>query len=290
MYCSTCGALVPPGRVACATCGARVSWAAPPSPRPMPAAATGYPSARAAALAVPTSICPRCGYRGEGIGYFSRGRHIAGLIVAAMVTSFAMGAGAILYFFLRKDHRVCPRCGEGWGHRGELAPSAGAAPPEPVHAAAGAAGSFGDSTRGGFAILLFLLAAILATAGIVNGRPGPLLLAAVAGGAGLLLHRHVETEREARRAALISSLQLPVLKLAADHGGRLTVTEVATRLGWTLPRAEKVLESLEDGYRVCSEVTDEGLIVYEFRELLHAHAEPPTRLASRATRPSDDPR
>ena len=64
----------------------------------------------------------------------------------------------------------------------------------------------------------------------------------------------------------------------------------ATRLGWTLPRAEKVLDSLEDGYRVCSEVTDDGLIVYEFRELLFAHPEPPTRLASQVTRPSDDPR
>ena len=86
-----------------------------------------------------------------------------------------------------------------------------------MHAAAGTAGSFGDSSRGGFAILLFLLAAILATAGIVNGRPGPLLLAAVAGGAGLLLHRHVETEREARRAALISSLQLPVFSMIDAH-------------------------------------------------------------------------
>ena len=81
-----------------------------------------------------------------------------------------------------------------------------------------------------------------------------------------------------------------MLKLAADHGGRLTVTEVATSLGWTLPRAEKVLESLEDGYRVSSEVTDEGLIVYEFRELMHAQAEPQSRLASRAMPPFDEPR
>jgi hypothetical protein len=171
--------------------------------------------------------------------------------------------------------------------RGELAPSGGNAPaevqPERVPAA-----TLAESSRGGFSIVLFLLATILAVAGIVNGRPGPLLLAAIAAGAGVLLHRHAETEREARRAALLSSLQLPVLKLAADHGGRLTVTEVATSLGWTLPRAEKVLESLEDGYRVSSDVTDDGLIVYEFLELIHGQQEP-TRLASQATRPSDDP-
>jgi hypothetical protein len=45
---------------------------------------------------------------------------------------------------------------------------------------------------------------------------------------------------------------------------------VAAELGWTMPRAEKVLDSLEDGIRVCSEVTDEGVIVYEFREILNA--------------------
>jgi hypothetical protein len=47
---------------------------------------------------------------------------------------------------------------------------------------------------------------------------------------------------------------------------------------------------MDDGYRVCSEVTDEGLIVYEFRELMFANAEPPSRLESQAMRPSDEPR
>jgi hypothetical protein len=33
-------------------------------------------------------------------------------------------------------------------------------------------------------------------------------------------------------------------------------------------RAEKVLQSLDDGMRVNSEVTDEGVIVYDFLELI----------------------
>ena len=66
------------------------------------------------------------------------------------------------------------------------------------------------------------------------------------------------------------ALQQPVLRLAGDRGGRLTVTEVASSLGWPLRRAEKVLNSLEDGLRVASTVTDQGVIVYEFRELMHA--------------------
>jgi hypothetical protein len=61
-----------------------------------------------------------------------------------------------------------------------------------------------------------------------------------------------------------------VLRLAAEQGGRLTVTEVAAHLGWPMRRAEKILQSLDDGVRVDSEVTDEGVIVYEFREIVHA--------------------
>lgn len=291
MYCSTCGGLIPSGRVACATCGARVASAPAPATRSTLYPSSEFGTARAAAFAT----CPRCGYRGEGLGYFSRGRNLAALVLAAMFTSWAMGAGAVVYYLLRRDHRVCPRCGESWGPRGErgLVPAHATAP----QATPGvAAASFAESSRAGWSIVLFLLAAILAVGAIVGGDPAPLLLAGIAAGGGLLLHRKAETEREARRAALISSLQLPVLQLASERGGRLTVTEVAAQLGWTLPRAEKVLESLEDGYRVSSDVTDEGLIVYDFRELRRSALETGTRLSSGARvtgpppRPPIDPR
>jgi hypothetical protein len=116
--------------------------------------------------------------------------------------------------------------------------------------------------------VLFLLAAILMIGGIVGMEIAPVLLALAAGGGGAFLHRAANKDREARRAALLLSLQHPVLKLASDRNGRLTVTEVAAEMGWTMQRSEKVLHSLDDGLRVSSEVTDEGVIVYEFRELL----------------------
>ena len=78
-----------------------------------------------------------------------------------------------------------------------------------------------------------------------------------------------------------------MLQLDADRGGRLTVSEVAAQLGWTLPRAEKVLNSLEDGYRVSSDVTDEGLIVYDFRELRYTATGGPAPLP--AYPPAADP-
>ncbi|MEX2570528.1 MAG: hypothetical protein WD737_04430 [Gemmatimonadota bacterium] len=116
--------------------------------------------------------------------------------------------------------------------------------------------------------MLFILGAILLTVGVVELEALVFTFGVLAAAGGFLLHRTANRAREERRTALISSLQTPVLKLAAEREGRLTVTDVAANLGWPLHRAEKVLQSLDDGWRVDSEVTDEGVIVYEFRELL----------------------
>src|SRR6185503_13169849 len=67
-----------------------------------------------------------------------------------------------------------------------------------------------------------------------------------------------------RRAALAQSLERKVLQLATRRGGTLTVTEAAAELDLSLPAAEKVLTGMDDGFRVRSEVTDEGILVYEF--------------------------
>lgn len=266
MYCSTCGSRVPEGRASCDTCGTRLSAETRPVARGAGRTLASAVHERLPAVAV--GLCPRCGYRGEGVGYFSRGLHLAGLIAATMFTSWAMGAGGLVYFLMRRHDRICPRCHAGWGRFSELAVAvSGSRPTNPSTAPSMAPPE--RSPKEGWAVLLFILAAILAISAIVGGNPGALALSGAAAGGGLLLHRAAEGDREARRNALIASLQLPVLRLASDRGGRLTVSEVAAELGWTLPRAEKVLQSLDDGFRVSSEVTDDGLIVYEFRELVH---------------------
>lgn len=209
--------------------------------------------------------CPRCGYHGEGIAYFSRGTHLAGLVGATVLTAGAMGAGGLVYYVVRRDHQACPRCGRGWGRHGQRAlvrTSGGTSQP-----LASVPGVALESVSRGWSIALLVLAAVLMVVGVVEFEMVALLLGGLSGAGGVLLHRSANRAREERRAALISSLQLPVLRLAARQGGRLTVTEVAAELGWTLPRAEKVLRSLDDGVRVDSEVTDEGVIVYRFREL-----------------------
>ena len=37
----------------------------------------------------------------------------------------------------------------------------------------------------------------------------------------------------------------------------------------SLPAAENVLNDLDDGFRVRSDVTSEGVIIYEFPEVMH---------------------
>ena len=252
MYCSTCGARLVEGRSRCDTCGAAVYRSVAPPER-----AWNAPQALTAAT------CPRCGYRGEGISYFSRGSHVAAAVGLTLLTAGMMGAGGLLYYFLRRDHVVCPRCGRGWGKEGVMAlvPAAAPGAGTPPVAMGGGGG------KQAMSVLLFILAAVLVVVGIAATELAPLVFASVAATAGVALHRSATLDRQHRREALLSALQLPVLKLAGQKGGRLTVTEVAAELGWTIRRAEKVLQSMDDGLRVNSDVTDEGVIVYEFLEL-----------------------
>jgi hypothetical protein len=205
--------------------------------------------------------------------YFSTGTHLAGLAAATLFTlPFAFGAGGFLYYFLRRDHRVCPRCGIGWGNRAELAFRARGEsvvpahdpPPLPTPSA---------SWLPAWSILLFVAGAILLIGGLANSQVVPMLLGATAVTGGFISRRVENRAREERRAALIAGLQTHVVRLAGQRGGRLTVTEVSAALGWPLRRAEKVLHSLDDGWRVDSQVTDDGIIVYHFRELGTGSAE-----------------
>lgn len=199
-----------------------------------------------------------------------------GLIGATLFTMpIALGAGGLLYFWARHDHRICPRCGHGWGKGGIMAIEPRPAP----MSSESRYGSTGMRLRGAgvkrpWSIMLLILGAILLTVGVAEFEFIVVVLGLLATAGGVALHVQANEEREERRDALIASLQMPVLQLAADRGGRLTVTEVAAALRWPLRRAEKVLHSLDDGWRVASNVTDDGVIVYEFRELLLGHGGP----------------
>lgn len=271
MYCSTCGAYVREGNASCTECGAARELRVSPQPSPpeMPNTIRGYGSEDGRWVSIRrVGTCPRCGYRGEGITYFSKGTHAAALIGLTILTAGAMGLGGLVYFLIRREHRVCPRCGLGWGRYGESSrvPAIPRAERQEHPAVPPASRERGRRT---LSILLFLFAAAMAVVGFAELALPPLLIAGFAAAGGVVLNRSADHEREKRRAALIGELQLPVLRLARELDGRLTVTQVASSLGWTMNRAEKILNSLDDGLRVDSEVTDEGVIVYNFLEIIH---------------------
>src|SRR5690606_12965423 len=109
MYCSTCGALLAPGRSRCDSCGTAV-YSLDHSPE-----RTRWVERQTSA------ICPRCGYQGEGVGYFNRGSHLAAIVGITLLTAGMMGAGGAIYYLVRREHVVCPRCGHGWGKHGYAA-------------------------------------------------------------------------------------------------------------------------------------------------------------------------
>lgn len=271
MYCSTCGSRVPDGRSRCDTCGAPVSQ---PSGYGVNVNVT-YAPPGAGLAPVAHLTCPNCGFQGEGVGYFSRGGPVLGVLLLVALTAFPfMGVGGLIFYLMRHNHRVCPRCGESWGKYGErvraLPPGAAgvAAPPLPVPGEAEMSEDARLLRWGSY--LIFAFAAFLMMVAFGEGEFAPGMISLMAAGGGGLLWRKANSAREERRARLLVALQQPVLRLAAQRNGVLTVTDVAAALNWPMPRAEKVLNSLEDGLRVASSVTDEGVIVYEFRELMHA--------------------
>lgn len=120
--------------------------------------------------------------------------------------------------------------------------------------------------------LLFLIAIIAmptAAAAVTT-----LVFVALFGGGAWMLWRAGERSALQARSDWMERLQMQVMHLAQSDP-RLTVTEVSARMGWPIPLAERVLESLDDGLRVTMMPNDEGVMVYEFRELMHGRNDYP---------------
>ncbi|MEX0980115.1 MAG: hypothetical protein WDZ89_03415 [Gemmatimonadota bacterium] len=215
--------------------------------------------------------CPRCGHRGDGIAYFRRPGHIALLVFFSL---FTYGIGGLIYWLVKRQHSICPNCGLDWqtlpltgvDRRPELTRGPGGADPvgsPPVRL----------PRNGIFRRILGVGATIVSVAlvmiGVFELEVGLIVTGSLTAGAGALTYWWGWTALQSRRQALLHALQRQVLLLASRKGGTLTVTEVATELDLSIPMAEKVMMSMDDGFRIRSDVTDEGLLLYEFPELRH---------------------
>jgi hypothetical protein len=122
-----------------------------------------------------------------------------------------------------------------------------------------------------WAYILFFIAFLYGVA-FVDGDGDwkvPLFCAIVAAGVATLLLRSAWQEEESTAETARGERQLAVVRLAESEDGQLTVTEVAAKLGWSIDDAAATLRSLDDGVRVTTTVTDEGVILYDFPELIH---------------------
>lgn len=125
--------------------------------------------------------------------------------------------------------------------------------------------------RRALAYFFFFLAFIFALAFLGGDSDWHIALfsTAVAATVGWLILRSVRRDLQGSKDALRVQRQLAVLRLAAAEDGQLTVTEVAAKLGWSMEDAADTLRSLDDGVRVTTTLTDEGIILYDFPEIIH---------------------
>ncbi len=116
---------------------------------------------------------------------------------------------------------------------------------------------------------LVLLGTALVLAGFLDWELAAVAAGSVVGAGGSLTFYWGWSGLQQRRKAISQRIQRKILRLATIKGGTLTVTEVAADLNLSLPAAEKVLTAMDDDFRVRSVISDEGVIYYEFPELLH---------------------
>jgi len=129
-------------------------------------------------------------------------------------------------------------------------------------------------------LLFCLLGAVVYAGMLLEGTDEPgviFFLMVLFGGVAWWISGSLRREKEAVSAQaedqeVLAQLKHATIQLAMKHDGVLTVTDVATDLQMTLEDAEYVLTSLDDGVRVTSTVSEEGVIVYEFKEVMHRQA------------------
>jgi hypothetical protein len=201
------------------------------------------------------------------MAYFRRAGHV-GLLVGASLATY--GFGGLVYWLARRKHLVCPRCGLGWENASRALSVTGPEPekrlieaePEEVLPSAGI-------KRRVLGTAMVLFASLLVMIGFVEWEMAAVAFGSVMGSGGSLTYYWGWQGLQNRRNAIMQGLQRKILKLATGRGGRLTVTEVASDLNLALPAAEKILESMDDGFRVRSEISPDGVLYYEFPEIVH---------------------
>ena len=186
------------------------------------------------------------------------------------VSLFTYGSVGIIYWAVRRKHLICPSCGLGWEHASRALAVAGpeperfmmeVEPDEPLPSA--------GLKRRVLGVGFVLFASLMVLMGFVEWEMGMVAVGSVFGAGGSGMFYWGWQALQDRREALMQGLERKILKLAGMRGGRLTVTEVAADMNLPIATADKILTSMDDGFRIRSEISKEGVLYYEFPELVH---------------------
>ncbi len=211
--------------------------------------------------------CPKCSYQGEGIPYFRRAGHVCMLVGVSL---FTYGFGGLIYWAARRKHLICPRCGLGWEHAARaLAVTGPDAEKFMLEAESDERLPSAGLRRRILGVALVLLASLMVLIGFVEWEMAVVAVGSVLGAGGSAAFYWGWQGLQGRRKAIMQALERKILKLAGMRGGRLTVTEVAADMNLPIATADKILTSMDDGFRIRSEISKEGVLYYEFPELLH---------------------
>jgi hypothetical protein len=124
------------------------------------------------------------------------------------------------------------------------------------------------------AVSLFMLLGVLGSEAAM--APGVKLVTVLltvglpATGAGFLLRSHYNDRRlhgGAREAIRAQTVRSEILRVAARKGGKLTVPEVIAELAVDKATAEAALQALHLEELAEIEITESGMLVYEFPEI-----------------------
>lgn len=182
---------------------------------------------------------------------------------------FTYGLGGLAYWLARRKSYICPNCGENW-EKASRASLPGTAQGQVARRSGSRSGlPSGGLKRRVLGTGIVLFASFLIMIGFVEAEAAALAIGSVFGAAGTGTFFWGWNALQGRRQAIQTGLQRDVLQLATERRGTLTVTEVAASLDLSLQAAENVMDSLDDGFRVRSDITDEGVIVYHFPEVQH---------------------
>ena len=92
---------------------------------------------------------------------------------------------------------------------------------------------------------------------------------------GLLIRSHFAEKRRAlqdQQKTLQERYEKQIIRLAQKKGGRLTIPEIAADTSLNTTEAEEFMREMTTRGYVDMQVTDSGVIVYEFYEIAHRHS------------------